>query len=223
MIFIWLQMDILKSSLYFQPHFFPVSALALCFAGRLTSIVSVSVSFVSWMFRGITPSAGTGKSISSETVSFGGGRPDPEKLDTFDWRGRSWTSSSFTQLHRLCLRCITDTWTVFCWSSGDGGWSSYVDIFSYATKTTSVSMLLNVLLYVEHRYIEHRFVCVVFACLKYRNKDGFSLPWQQSSERASVFGDGQESKLYIWTLQRSPLLYCYMWDLKEHTVMFGPP
>lgn len=110
---------------------------------HLTSIVSVSVSFMSWMFRGITPSAGTGKSISSSTMSFGGGRTVPEKPDMFDRWGTICTNSSFSQLHGLCFRCITDTWTVSCWSSSDSGWSLYVDIFSYKTKTTSDNMLWN--------------------------------------------------------------------------------
>lgn len=190
---ILLQMDVLNIS-------FPVSALASYFAGHLTSIVSASVSFMSWMFRGITPSAGTGKSISSGTVSFGGRLPAPEELDVFDRRATSWNSSSVPQLRGRCFCCITDTWTVFCWSSSDGGWSSYVDIFSYATETTG-----DVLSPLRRTQI-------------YRHLHGFSLPWRRSSERASVFGDGQESKLYIWTLKRSPWPYCYMWDLKGDVV-----
>lgn len=52
--------------------------------GHLTSTVSVCVSSISWMFSGITPSAGTRSSISSGTASFGRGGAVPRKLDMFD-------------------------------------------------------------------------------------------------------------------------------------------
>ena len=92
-------------------------------------MVSVSVSFFIWMLRGINPSAGTGNSISSIIIFSSSWR------DTLDRRGSISLFSSNDQLHGFRFRCITDTWTVFLWSSCDSGSSLYVDIFSYKTKT----------------------------------------------------------------------------------------
>lgn len=103
--------------------------------------MSTFVSFLISTWSGMTPSAGTGNSISVGGISSRSGRMVGRSIK-FSLSGATFSPMFIIKPHGIRFCWITDTWTSWRWSSSVSGWLSYVQIFScIVNKSQTVNIL----------------------------------------------------------------------------------